>query len=179
LSNLSSETLNSNHGLPPLNPDLTNITANSNMSQFPNLPGLETLNLSQLTGTSSESDETEEKQKKPDRFTRLEEGFLEQFAGIGTNLMLMGADTDGQIILARAQPLAHKLTNVARQNPAVYRALKKYLDGSVYAMLAEEVGVVGLAICANHGIDPFGWVKSLFKKKPGSADGNDQLSAVA
>ena len=112
----------------------------------------------------------------------MEEGFLEQFAGIGTNLMLMGAEADGQIILARAQPLAHKLTNVARQNPAVYRALKKYLDGSVYAMLAEEVGVVGLAICANHGIqiNPFGWLKSLFKKPAdGAANGNDQLSAVA
>lgn len=131
------------------------------------------------TFTSGESDEAEEKPKKVDRFSRMEEGFLEQFAGIGTNLMLMGAEADGQVIIGRAQPLAHKLTNVARQNPAVYRALKKYLDGSVYAMLAEEVGIVGLAICANHGIDPFGWLKSLFKKKPETADGNDQLQSVA
>ena len=136
--------------------------------------------LSRLSGTSTsdESDDPEKPAKKPDRFSRMEEGFLDQFAGIGTNLMLMGAVADGQIILQRAQPLAHKLTNVARQNPAVYRALKRYLDGSVYAMLAEEVGVVGLAICANHGINPFGWIKGLFKK-PEAADGNDQLSAVA
>jgi len=174
---LSSETLNSNHGLPPLNLDSTATNLDSNMSQFPPLD-LMTLSRMNGTSTSDESEEAEKPAKKPDRFSRMEDGFLDQFTSIGINLTLMGAQADGQIILARAQPLAHKLTNVARQNPAVYKALKKYLDGSVYAMLFEEIGVVGLAICANHGIDPFGWVKSLFKKKD-AADGNDQLSAVA
>lgn len=130
------------------------------------------------TFTSDESAEDEEKPaKKPDRFQKMEDGFVEQFSSLGVNLMLMGTEADAEIVMGRSQPLAHKLTNVARQNPAVYKALKKYLDGSVYAMLAEEGALIGLSICANHGINPMDWVKSLFKKK--ESDGDDQLSAVA
>lgn len=130
------------------------------------------------TSESSDSDDEEKPKKKVDRFTRMEEGFIDQFTSIGTQLMTFGAEADGMVILGRAQPLAHKLTNVARQNPAVYKALKRYLDGSVYAMLAEEVGVVTLAICLNHGINPVEWFKGLFKKKA-AEDGNAELPKVA
>lgn len=131
--------------------------------------------------TSGESgdDEEEKPKKKVDRFTRMEEGFIDQFTSVGTNLMLFGAQADGLIIVNRAEPLAHKLVNVARQNPAVYKALKRYQDGSVYAMLAEEAGVITLSICLNHGINPVEWFKGLFKKKDAEADGNADLSAVA
>ena len=140
------------------------------------------------TGTSSASNEDEPDEKpakKPDRFTKMEEAFVEQFTATGTNLMLFGAQADGLVIINRADPLAKKLVAVARQNPAVYRALKKYLDGSAYAMLIEEFGVIGLSICLNHGINPVEWVQGLFKKlfkKPeaeGGNAGNDQLPNVA
>lgn len=130
------------------------------------------------TSESSEENEPEEKpEKKKDRFARMEEAFIDQFTSTGTNLMMFGAQADGLVIINRADPLAKKLTNVARQNPAVYRALKRYLDGSAYAMLVEEIGVIGLSICLNHGINPVEWFKSLFKKK--EADGNADLPAVA
>lgn len=128
--------------------------------------------------TSGESDDEEKPEKKKDRFTRMEEAFTDQFTSAGANLALFGAEIDGVIIINRAQPLAHKLTNVARQNPAVYRALKRYLDGSVYAMLIEEVGVIGLSICLNHGINPIEWLKGLFGKKA-EGNGDADLSAVA
>lgn len=137
------------------------------------------------TGTSASSeteDEPAERPKKQDRFTRMEEGFTEHFASIGVNVMLLGAQSDGQVIMGRAEPLARKLTDCARQNPKLYKALRKYLDGSVYAMLAEEMAVITLSICANHGINPVeslkGLVKGLFGKQQ-EADGNADVSAVA
>lgn len=140
------------------------------------------LEMSSLMNDISTSDESESDKpaKKPDRFQKMEEGFLEQFATIGVSLVKIGAEADGTVILSRAEPLAHKLTNVARQNPAAYRAMKKYLDGSVYAMLAEEIGLIGMSICLNHGINPVEWFTGLFRKKKEAGDaGNDQLSAVA
>jgi len=175
LNNLSSETLNSSHGLPPLNLDSTATNLDSNMSQF---PPLDLAMLSRLNGTSTsnESEEAEEKPKKPDRFSRMEEAFNEQFVGIGV-LVAQFHEADGLVLINRADPLSKRLVGVARQNPAVYKALKKYIDGSVWMMLTEEVATIGLAIMANHGINPVG---SLIEKFKGKKDaGNDQLSAVA
>lgn len=136
------------------------------------------MNVISTSNESADVEEEEKQAKKRDRFTRMEEAFIDQLTGIGTNLAMFGADADGIIILSRAQPLAHKITNVARQNPAVYRALKRYLDGSVYAMLAEEMVAITGAICMNHGLNPVEWLKGLFGKKA-EGDGNADLSAVA
>ena len=114
----------------------------------------------------------------------MEEGFTEQFASLGANLVVMGAEADGLLIVQRSAPLATKLTNCARQNPAVYKALKKYLDGSVWAMLGEEVLTIGLAICLNHGINPVASVQrvvgGLFGgKKTDADDKDDNVQRVA
>lgn len=140
------------------------------------------MDLSQLlksaTSTSSESESTDSEgkpTKKPDRFARLEDGFTEQFVLVGTTVMAFSAD-DGMVILTRAPHLSHKIVDVARQNPAVYRALKKYLENSVYLNLVGEVATISLAIMANHGVNPVG---SLIEKMKGKAGGNADLPAVA
>lgn len=128
-------------------------------------------------GTSSESEEPDEKPaRKPDRFTKMEEAFSEQFVGIGV-LVAQFHEADGLVLINRADPLSKRLVAVARQNPAVYKALKKYLDGSVWMMLTEEVATIGLAIMANHGINPVGALIEKFKGKKDA--GNDQLQSVA
>ena len=106
----------------------------------------------------------------------MEEAFTEQFTGLGV-LVAQFHEADGLVLIGRADPLSKRLVGVARQNPAVYKQLKKYIDGSVWAMLAEEVATIGLAIMANHGINPVG---ALIEKMKGKkASGDDQLSAVA
>lgn len=128
------------------------------------------------TSDDSASDEPEEKPKKQDRFARLEEGFRDQFTMIGVTVTAFN-EADGLVIVGRADPLSKRLVGVARQNPAVYKALKKYMDGSAYMMLAEEVAVLALAIAANHGVNPVGWLIDKLKGK--KADGDAELSAVA
>lgn len=174
----------SNHGLDSLKTSLPNMALNTstpdelNLNQGQPLAMNSLMNVISTSNESADVEEEEKQAKKRDRFTRMEEAFIDQLTGIGTNLAMFGADADGIIILSRAQPLAHKITNVARQNPAVYRALKRYLDGSVYAMLAEEMVAITGAICMNHGLNPVEWLKGLFGKKA-EGDGNADLSAVA
>lgn len=170
MPNLSSE-------LPLSNPSLENITPSSNMSQFPNLPPLN-LNQNLDTGISSELESSEEKPKKQDRFSKMHDDLLEQFGGLGTMVYAMH-EKDGLVLLQRADPLATKLTNVARQNPAVYKAIKKYLEGSVYTVLALEVAMIANAIADNHGLNPIekitGSVAGLFKR---GNDGQADVSRV-
>lgn len=179
LSNLS----NATQPLPSesinFNLSSANIIPDSNMSQFPQLPNLETLNLNQLTGTSSELEETEEeKPKKVDRFTKMHDDLLEQFGGIGIMIYQMH-QADGEVLLARADPLATKLTNVARQNPNVYKAIKKYLEGSVWTVLALEVATIANAIAVNHGVDAIGTLTSSIAGVFRGSDGDANVSAVA
>ena len=127
-------------------------------------------------GTSNESeDEAEEKPKKQDRFARLEEAYRDQFTMIGVTVAAFH-EADGMVIIGRADPLSKRLVGVARQNPAVYKALKKYIDASAYTMLAEEIGVIALAIAANHGLNPVGW---LIDKVKGKGNGDAELQSVA
>lgn len=135
------------------------------------------MSLNQVTGTSSAlADETEEeKPKKPDRFAKMHDELLEQLSGMGLFVSTMN-EQDGMVILARADPLATKIVAVARQNPAVYKALKRYLEGSVYAVLAAEIGLIANAIAANHGINPMATIAGFFKR---GQSGDTDLSAVA
>lgn len=138
------------------------------------------MELSQLlksaTSTSDESNEPEEKTKKPDRFQRLEEGFTGQFAQLGAVLMAFSPD-DGLVIVSRSNHLAARLTDVARVNPAVYKALSRYLKESAYINLGTELATIVLAILANHGINPVGALMAKMQGK--KADGNADLPAVA
>lgn len=133
------------------------------------------MNLTGISGGAEEDAEPAEKAKRPDKFSKMEEAFTEQFCMLGATVAAFSQD-DGLVIIGRAQPLSNKLVALAKQNPAVYRAFKKYLDGSVYMLLAEEVATISLAIMANHGINP---VAALIAKMRGGADGNANVSAVA
>lgn len=128
------------------------------------------------TSDESENEPANKSGKRPDRFTRIEEGFTQQFTALGIMVMPFHME-DGTLILNRANPLAARITDVARQNPAVYKALKKYLENSVYMMLAEELGVISLGLLANHGINPVGWIIDKMKGK--QADGDSELQSVA
>lgn len=103
----------------------------------------------------------------------MEDDFIEQFSAMGASLALL-SPADGALMLQRSTPLATKLVAVARQDPRVYKALKKYLAGSVWAMLGQEVTLIALGIAANHNIDPLGWLPG---RRKGQAD-ND-VSGVA
>lgn len=118
--------------------------------------------------TSGESEEgsTKPDAKRRDRFDKMKDDLVEQFAGIGV-MAYMANQADGQVLLEHADPLAGKLTAVAKQNPAVYKAIKKYLEGSVYTVLALEVAAIGQAILKNHGIDP---VQALMNRRKEQAE---------
>lgn len=132
--------------------------------------------LKNATSTSDESESTEEKPKRPDRFQKLEEGFTGQFAQLGMVIMAFSAD-DGLVIVNRSNHLAARLADVARVNPAVYKALSRYLKESAYINLATELATISLALLANHGINPIGALMAKMGKK--ADDGNSELSAVA
>lgn len=106
------------------------------------------------TGISAESplttDETE-KTKRPDRFTKIHDGLVEQFAGLGI-LVYSFHEQDGTVIIEHADSLATRLTAVARQNPAVYKVLKRYLEESVWFGLVAEIAAIANQIAANHGL---------------------------
>lgn len=168
---------NSEPSLPSFDNSIPTMSSTMNIPE--NLMNQAPLSMESLMkgiGTSSESEETEEKPKKQDRFSKMEEGFCEQFVGLGV-LVAQFHEADGLVLINRADPLSKRLVGVARQNPAVYKALKKYLDGSVWMMLTEEVAAIGLAIMANHGINPVGALIEKFKGKKDA--GNDQLQPVA
>jgi len=181
----STESINS---LPTMNSSELKFQSfeNSFQSTIPNtsipdeLKSGQPMDLNQLLknaiSTSDESESTEKPAKRPDRFAKLEDGFTDQFTSLGVLVMAFHQE-DGAVIVSRANPLASKLTDVARQNPAVYKALKRYLEGSAYINLVGEVATIGLAIMANHGINPVGWI--LDKAKGKHADGDSELSAVA
>lgn len=117
-----------------------------------------------------------DEKKRPDRFSKMHDDLLEQLVGIGMIVASFNHD-DGLVVLNRADPLATKIVAVARQNPGVYKALKRALEGSVYSVLALECGTIANAIMANHGFNPAEKVLALFKRK--ESDGNAHVSAVA
>lgn len=106
----------------------------------------------------------------------MHDDLLEQLAALGMITCTIH-QADGLVIMERADPLATKIVAVARQNPAVYKALKAYLTGSVYSVLALEVGTIANAIMANHGFNPAEKVMELFKRR--EANGSSNVSAVA
>lgn len=101
----------------------------------------------------------------------MHDDLVENIAGLGMIVCTMH-EADGLVIISRADPLATKIVALAKQNPAVYKALKKMLEGSVYTALALEVGAIANAIMANHGINVMAMTTGLFRPK-------DQQSAAA
>jgi len=166
--------------LPNLSESLSSMGLNTNTLPDELKTGMP-LELSQLlqkgTSTSDESAESTEKPaKKPDRFDKLAEGFTGQFAQIGAVLMAFSPE-DGLVIVSRSPHLGARLADVARVNPAVYKALSRYLKESAYINLVTELATISLAILANHGINPVGALMAKMKGK--HADGDSELSAVA
>ena len=163
--------------LPNLSESLSNMGLNTSIPD--ELSQGQAMELNQLLknviSTSGESAESTEKKKRPDRFTLLEEGITGQLVMVGMTVSAFH-EADGMVIMSRAEPLSQKIVALARQNPAVYKALKKYLEGSAYINLVGEVATISLAIMANHGLNPVGALMNRMKGKP---DGNADLPAVA
>lgn len=100
-----------------------------------------------------DEDEPAEKPKRLDKFAKMEQDFLDQFVSAGASLAFLSPE-DGAVILEHSDSLSQRLVGLARQNPKVYAAFKRYLEGSVYLLLGQEVATIAFAIMANHGINP-------------------------
>lgn len=66
---------------------------------------------------------------------------------------------DGEIIAANAEGLAAALDALARENPAVYRALVAMMSGSAWMGVGMAAFPIVVGIAANHGVGPFGGKK--------------------
>lgn len=120
-----------------------------------------------------------DKAKRPDRFAPLQTGIQGQMTMLGM-MIYSFSEKDGTVILEHAESLSINLVNLARQKPAVYRALKAYLETSIYMEIGAEVLTIVLALLANHGMNPVAWLIERVKGKgPAADDGNSDLSAVA
>ncbi len=60
---------------------------------------------------------------------------------------------DSMVIIHHAEGLAEKLTNVAKENDQVYKALAFLVSSSVYGALAMEVAGIAMGIAVNHGVN--------------------------
>lgn len=69
-------------------------------------------------------------------------------------LLLLVNPTDGQLIIAGAAKQAAALDAIAKDNPAVKRALERMLTASVYGQLAAAFAPTLLGIAANHRLLP-------------------------
>lgn len=79
---------------------------------------------------------------------------LEDFiVSAGAMLMLVNA-ADGQVVIAGAPAQAAALDSLAKENPAVRRALDRLLTVSVYGQLVAAFAPTLLGLAANHGMVP-------------------------
>lgn len=69
-------------------------------------------------------------------------------------LLLLVNPTDGQLVIAGAAKQAAALDAIAKDNPAVRRALERMLTASVYGQLAAAFAPTLLGIAANHRMLP-------------------------
>lgn len=60
---------------------------------------------------------------------------------------------DVEVLMSRADPLAHRLALLAQQYPSVYKAIKQALKYGAIGGLIGEVFMIGLAIAGNHGVN--------------------------
>ncbi len=101
--------------------------------------------------------------KPTPRRASLESRLAGSIAGIGTAVMVSGVATgkpalqaDGQLIVEHSGNIAAALDKVAKDNPAVARALEQMLTAGVWGGLAVALMPVALGIAANHGAIPPG-----------------------
>lgn len=90
---------------------------------------------------------------RPPRGVSLERR-LEEFITAGGAMLLIVNARDGQAVIAGAPSQARALGALAKENPAVKRALEKLLTVSVYGQLLAAFAPTVLTIAANHGAVP-------------------------
>lgn len=81
-------------------------------------------------------------------------GRIESFLVSAGALVLLFNPRDGQAIIAGAPKQAAALDQLAKENPAVKRALERMLTASVYGQLVAAFAPTVLTIAANHGAVP-------------------------
>jgi len=99
----------------------------------------------------------------------LKPRLLEAIGGVGLMVSMVNP-ADGNAILAGAEQLAGALDNLARENPAVRRALEAALTGGAWSGVILAVAAIALPIAGNHGLIPqFGPLSMLPPRGPGEA----------
>ena len=95
-------------------------------------------------------------------------------------MVYMAHQPDGEVLLAHTEPLATRLTDLARQHTNVYNVLKKIVEANVYTALAAEVGAIATAIAQNHGVDanPVTLIKGFFGAKQPTAPDTRAISGT-
>jgi uncharacterized protein YciI len=66
----------------------------------------------------------------------------------------MFSPADGQVIMAHSAPCGEAMAEWAETDPRVRAALERMMTGSAWTKVAFLHGSMGLAIAANHGINP-------------------------
>jgi hypothetical protein len=94
------------------------------------------------------------------KYTKLQDQLKDSIASMGGGLLIFGMarqsetlQADSMVLIQHAEPLAAKLTDVARENEAVYKALSFLMSSSVYGAILVEVAGIAMAIAANHGVN--------------------------
>ncbi len=156
--------------LPPLEENMGNITANTtaNPNQLPNPKSSPNPNPSPKSATHGLDPSGKgtkglagiaaiNAQKK---YVKLQGDLTEFVASIGGGILILGMarqsetlQADSMVLMQHAEGLAEKLTNVARENDQVYKALAFLVSSSVYGALAMEVAAIAMGIAANHGVN--------------------------
>lgn len=110
------------------------------------------------TAPSSPTSDTKPKPKRKrkasgGRRKALKAPLTELISTLGIGVCVVNA-YDGQRILAGAEDLAAALDKVAKEQPAVQRALEAVVTGSTWGSVALAAAPIIIPICANHGLIP-------------------------
>jgi hypothetical protein len=93
------------------------------------------------------------------KFGKLQADLQGNIGGIGVATMILGEvrhleaiKADGAVIIQHAEPLALRLTDLARQYESIYKTLALLMEASAWTALATEIAAIGIAIAVNHGL---------------------------
>lgn len=99
------------------------------------------------------------------------------YATVG-GLLYAVNQADGMIVLSGAAQRAKELTELARHNPALYKALKAMTQGSaLIAFIAGHVGML-MAIAANHNLLPAELVGGLLAVNSAATQAKEQAASA-
>lgn len=87
------------------------------------------------------------------RARSLKRPLEEMFTGLGATVAVFN-QFDGQCIVAGAPELAKAMDALAKQDPAVQRALERLVAGSTWGQVITAAASVAMPIAANHGALP-------------------------